>query len=88
MREMCDDVDEKYLYSLYDFDSNIEHALWGAIAETALYKCLEVCHELHWCLSTGELNTLPSVYNDCLLVLKKHILLLKNLYDIPDDLLL
>lgn len=86
MRNLCEEVDEKYLYSLYSFDSNVEHCLWGAVEEAALYKCSEATHGFHWSLAVDGENDLPSVLGDTIYVLNKHLRLINKIYELPDDL--
>ena len=88
MREKAESVDEKDLYGLlYDYDSSFEHGLWGAIRETSLLKCDNPAHQYHCVPDVHNDIRLKSVLPDCIMMMKKTIQLLNEVYGIPDELL-
>jgi hypothetical protein len=85
IRDKAIDVDEKDLYDYYyDYDSQFEHGLWGAIREFALLKCTEVGHQYHDVLDVQQIQKLPSVWHDSKMVIKKTLDLLKDTFGLPD----
>ena len=48
IRQKAESVNEKELFGLYyDYDTSFEHALWGAIRESAMLKCDNPAHQYH-----------------------------------------
>ena len=87
IRDKAIDVDEKDLYDLlYDYDSQYEHGLWGAIRESTLLKCNNPAHQYHCIPDIDDLQKLPSVWNDCCKCLTKIIDVLRNEFGLPKDL--
>ncbi|ECJ9718906.1 hypothetical protein FQR53_03585 [Listeria monocytogenes] len=68
----------------YDYDSQFEHGLWGAIRESSILKCDSPGHMYHGIPDVENLQQLPSVANDCVLIMNKHINLLRKIYTLPD----
>lgn len=87
IREKALNVGEQELYGLYyDYDSSFEHGLWGAIRESSLLKCNSPAHQYH-CVPDIECNQkLQSVWHDCVNVMDKTLLLLQELYGLPEKL--
>lgn len=84
IRDKAIDVGEKELYDLlYDYESQFEHGLWGAIRESALLKCDNPAHQFHCVPDIEDVQKLPSVLEDCKTVMLKTIMLLKNEFGLP-----
>ena len=86
IRQKFEDVDEKDLYFIYDYDSAFEHGLWGAIRESVLLPCDTPGHQYHCIPDVDNLQKMKSVWYDSVMVLNKTIKLLVNQYGISDDL--
>lgn len=87
IRKKFQEVDEENLWKFYyDYDSDYEHGLWGAIRESSLLKCSAPGHLYHVIPDIDDLQKLPSVANDCVMVMNKHLKLLKDQYNLPDSL--
>lgn len=87
IRIKAEKVGEKDLYGLYyDYDSSYEHGLWGAIRETSLLKCINPAHQYHCVPDIDDNIVLKSVLPDCIMVMKKTIEFLNEIYGIPDNL--
>lgn len=86
VREKAIKVNEKELFDLlYDYDSAFEHGLWGAIRESSFLKCDNPAHQYH-CVPDCEDNiVMKSTANDCVNVLNRTILFLKDIYGIPES---
>ena len=64
-------VGEKDLYSYqYDYDSQFEHGLWGAIRESSILKCDSPGHQFHGIPDIDDVQELPDVSSDIEMVLK------------------
>ncbi len=88
IREKAVSVGEKELYGLfYDYDSSYEHGLWGAIRESSLIKCESPAHQFHCVPDIENKQNLKNVWPDCVKVMNKIIVLLNELYSIPEHLL-
>lgn len=88
IREKAEKVDEKGLYGLYyDYDSSFEHGLWGAVRESSLLKCDNPAHRYHCVPDTEDKITLQSVLPDCIMVMKKTVSFLNDIYGIPEQLM-
>lgn len=78
-------VDEEDLWKYYyDYDSNYEHGLWGAIRESSLLKCLAPGHQYHGVPDIDNHQKLPSVAHDCVMIMNKHLKLLEEQYGLPE----
>lgn len=79
-------VDEKDLWGLYyDYDSQFEHGLWGAIRENSLNKCNNPMHQYHCVPDIDDMISLKSVLPDCISVMNKIIELINDIYGIPEE---
>ena len=79
-------VGEKDLYSYqYDYDSQFEHGLWGAIRESSILKCDSPGHQFHGIPDIDDVQELPDVSSDIEMVLKKHLSVLKEIFPIPNE---
>ena len=88
IREKAISVGEKELYGLfYDYDSSYEHGLWGAIRESSLIKCESPAHQFHCVPDYENKQNLKNVWPDCVKIMNKSIVLLNELYSIPEHLL-
>ena len=88
IREKAISVGEKELYGLYyDYDSSYEHGLWGAIRESSLIKCGSPAHQFHCVPDYENKQNLKNVWPDCVKVMNKIIIILDELYSIPEHLL-
>ena len=88
IREKAEWVDEKRLYGLhYDYDSSFEHGLWGAVRESSLLKCDNPAHRYHCVPDIEGKITLQSVLPDCIMVMKKTVSFLNDVYGIPEQLM-
>lgn len=88
IREKAEGVDEKRLYGLhYDYDSSFEHGLWGAVRESSLLKCDNPAHRYHCVPDIEDKITLQSVLPDCIMVMKKTVSFLNDIYGIPEQLM-
>lgn len=85
IREKAIDVGEKDLYDLlYDYDSQYEHGLWGAIRESSLLKCNNPAHQYHCVPDINDIQKLPSVWGDCKDTIIKTIGVLANEFGLPE----
>lgn len=83
-RSKAKDVGEEELfYSYYDYDSQYEHGLWGAIRECSLLKCNVPAHGFHNIVDYEGKQLLPSVWNDCKTVMLKTINILADTFGVP-----
>lgn len=88
IREKAEGVDEKRLYGLhYDYDSSFEHGLCGAVRESSLLKCDNPAHRYHCVPDIEDKITLQSVLPDCIMVMKKTVSFLNDVYGIPEQLM-
>lgn len=87
IRDKAIDVEEKDLYDLlYDYDSQFEHGLWGAIRESTLVKCDNPAHQYHCIPDIDDLQKLPTVWNDCSINMIKILNVLKSEFGLPSHL--
>lgn len=87
IRGKAESVDEKDLYGLYyDYDSSYEHGLWGAIRESSMVKCDNPAHQYHCVPDIEDANVLKTVLPDCIVVIKKTLVFLNDIYGIPPKL--
>lgn len=68
----------------YDYDSQFEHGLWGAIRESSILKCNAPGHMYHGIPDIENKQKLKSVANDCVKIMNKHIDVLNQIYELPD----
>lgn len=81
-------VDEGDLWRyVYDYDSQFEHGLWGAIRESSILKCDAPGHMYHGVPDIENMQKLKSVASDCVMIMNKHIEILNKIYQLPDFLL-
>lgn len=84
IRLKAEAVNEKDLFGLYyDYDSSFEHGLWGAIRESSLVKCHNPAHKYHCVPDIDDHNNLKSVLPDCIMIMRKTLELLNELYGLP-----
>lgn len=75
------------MYGLhYDYDSAFEHGLWGAIRESSMLKCNNPAHQYHCVPDITNQNRLKSVLPDCIRVMNKILIVLNEVYGIPNQL--
>lgn len=87
IREKASDVNEKDLYDLlYDYDSQYEHGLWGAIRESCLLKCNNPAHQYHCVPDIDDVQKLPSVWQDCHNCMLQTINVLTTEFGLPEHL--
>jgi hypothetical protein len=78
-------VNEEDLWKYYyDYDSIFEHGLWGAIRESSILKCSAPGHQYHGIPDIENLQKLPSVAHDCVMIMNKHLELLEDQYNLPE----
>ena len=65
-------------YSNFDYCSNYEHSLWGAIRESTLLKCNNPAHRYHTLPDIDDLQQCSDVWEDCLFIMNKILELLKK----------
>ena len=87
IREKAISVDEKDLFDFYyDYDSQYEHGLWGAIRESISVSCNTATHRYHHTIDYENKQNLSSVWNDCKKVMDKTIIYLNSIYPLPEKL--
>lgn len=87
IRQKFDQIGEGDLYRYYyDYDSAYEHGLWGAIRESSILKCNAPGHQYHGVPDIDNKQKLNSVAGDCVMVIRKHIDVLNQVYPIPKSL--
>lgn len=87
IRTKAEDIGEKDLYKLYDYDTSFEHGLWGAIRESSLLKCDNPAHKYHCIPDVNDETRLKSVLPDCVIIMNKTVSILDEIYGIPKQLL-
>ena len=88
VREKAIQVSEKDLFDYYyDYDSQFEHALWGAVRESSLLKCDEAGHDYHCVPDLDNNIKLKNVWFDCCFVIRKIIGILNDEYGCPEHLM-
>ena len=86
VREKAIAVNERDLFGLYyDYDSQFEHGLWGAVRESSLIKCVQAGHQYHCIMDVGSQQNLPSVWHDCKHIMCKIIRILIEQYGLPKE---
>ena len=84
IRNKFKEVEEDFLYKyLYEYDSQFEHGLWGAIRESSILKCTTSGHQFHGVPDIDNIQKMPDVGNDMISVMKKHIEIIGEAYPIP-----
>lgn len=84
IRNKFKEVEEDFLYKyLYEYDSQFEHGLWGAIRESSILKCTTSGHQFHGVPDIDNIQKMPDVGNDMISVMKKHIEIIDEAYPIP-----
>ena len=73
-----DFLGESELYNIYDYDSNYEHSLWGAIRECSLMKCENPGHMYHCVPDVDDVQKCTNVCEDCCFIMDKTINILKE----------
>ena len=86
IRQKFKQVEEDDLYKYhYDYDSQFEHGLWGAIRESSILKCNSAGHQFHGIPDVDDIQKLPDVSHDLVMVLPKHLSVIKKVFPIPSD---
>lgn len=84
IRKKFKEVDEDSLYKyLYEYDTQFEHGLWGAIRESSVLKCDSPGHQFHGIPDIDNIQKMPDVGNDIIKVLRKHIDVILDAYPVP-----
>jgi hypothetical protein len=84
IRQKFEQVEEDDLYKYhYDYDSQFEHGLWGAIRESSILKCTSAGHQFHGIPDVDDIQKLPDVSHDLVIVLTKHLSVIKEVFPIP-----
>ena len=87
MGAKAEKVGEKDLFALYyDYDTQYEHGLWGAIRESSMLKCDNSTHQYHLIPDIEDEQKLKSIYSDCIFVMKKMISFYASQIEIPESL--
>lgn len=85
IRKKFKDVNEEDLWKFYyDYDSIYEHGLWGAIRESSILKCNAPGHQYHGIPDIDNLQKLPSVAHDCIMIMNRHLKLLEEQFGLPE----
>jgi len=86
IRQKFKQVEEDDLYKYhYDYDSQFEHGLWGAIRESSILKCTSAGHQFHGIPDVDDIQKLPDVSHDLVMVLTKHLSVIKEVFPIPSE---
>jgi len=78
IRTKSEKTNNKDLYNIFDYCSNYEHSLWGAIRESTLLKCNNPAHRYHTLPDIDDLQQCSDVWGDCLFIMNKILELLKK----------
>lgn len=79
-------VNEADLYKYhYDYDSQFEHGLWGAIRESSILKCISAGHQFHGIPDIDDIQELPDVSHDMVMIFTKHLSVIKEVFPIPNE---
>lgn len=78
IRTKSEKTNNKDLYNIFDYCSNYEHSLWGAIRETTLLKCNNPAHRYHTIPDIDDIQHCSDIWEDCLFVMNKILQLLKK----------
>ncbi len=88
IRVKAEKVDEKELFDFYyDYDSQFEHGLWGAIRESVSIACNNPTHRYHHTIDYENIQNLSSVWEDCKKVMNMTVDYLNSIYPLPQKLL-
>lgn len=86
IRNKFKEIGEENLWKYYyDYDSIYEHGLWGAIRESSILKCSAPGHQYHGVPDIENIQKLPSVALDCMMIMNRHIKLLEKEYGLPEN---
>lgn len=86
IRQKFKQVEEDDLYKYhYDYDSQFEHGLWGAIRESSILKCNSAGHQFHGIPDVDDIQKLPDVSHGLVMVLTKHLSVIKEVFPIPSE---
>lgn len=85
IRQKFKQVEEDDLYNYYDYDSQFEHGLWGAIRESSILKCTSAGHQFHGIPDIDNVQELPDISNDMVMILTKHLSIIKEVFPIPNE---
>ncbi|MFL2076298.1 DUF5677 domain-containing protein [Marinilactibacillus psychrotolerans] len=84
IRKKFEEVNEESLYKyFYEYDSQYEHGLWGAIRESSVLKCNAPGHQYHGIPDVDNIQNLPDVGYDAIDILEKHLAILISIYPLP-----
>ncbi|MFA5035847.1 MAG: DUF5677 domain-containing protein [Candidatus Izemoplasmatales bacterium] len=84
IREKAKLVDEKDLFDYYyDYDSQFEHGIWGALRESVSIICDNPAHKYHHSLDVDNLQKHKSVWKDCKHIMQQTIDFLNGIYPLP-----
>jgi hypothetical protein len=85
IREKAILVGEKDLFDYYyDYDSQFEHGLWGALRESVSLVCNNPAHKYHHSLDIENKQKHKSVWKDCKSIMMKTIGFLNSIYPVPE----
>ena len=85
IRQKFKQVEEDDLYNYYDYDSQFEHGLWGAIRESSVLKCTSAGHQFHGIPDIDNVQELPDISHDMVMILTKHLSIIKEVFPIPNE---
>ena len=86
-KQKFQEVEETDLYTYYyDYDSSFEHGLWGAVRESSILSNDNPGQRYRGIPDIDNYQQLSSVGFDAVMVLKKHLYLLKNQFGLSADL--
>lgn len=85
IKNKFDAVGESNLWKYcYDYDSQFEHGLWGAIRESSILKCTSPGHLFHGIPDVDNQQKMRSVAMDCVMVMNNHLGILKEILGLPE----
>lgn len=88
MRKKAEAVNEKSLWALcYQYGSIYSHGLWGAIRESCMLGCKNPAHHWHCVPDYENTQNSVSVLNDSVILMNKTILILNDIYELPENLI-
>ncbi len=84
IRNKFKEVDEDFLYKyMYEYDSQFEHGLWGAIRESSILKCNAPGHQYHGIPDIDNEQYLSDVGKDMQDILIRHLEVMNEVYPNP-----
>lgn len=84
IRKKFKEVDEDFLYKyIYEYDSQFEHGLWGAIRESSILKCNAPGHQYHGIPDIDNEQSLSDVGKDVQDILIRHLEVMNEVYPNP-----